>query len=184
MFGPAWPEWGDDELRQIRQPIDFVGVNYYLQLVVVDDLSAGPARARIVVIPNRPRTATDWEIYPAGLTETLQWVKDRYGDLPQYITENGAAFDDVLLPNGTVNDRQRVEYISDHLQAARRAIDAGIDLRGYFVWSLLDNFEWQSGYSKRFGIVHVDFDTQRRTPKASGQFYSNVIRTSGAVLEG
>ena len=97
MFGSAWPEWTADELRQIRQPIDFVGVNYYLRLVVCDDPSAGPPRARIVLTPNCPRTATDWEIYPPGLTETLQWVKDRYGDLPHYITENGAAFDDVLL---------------------------------------------------------------------------------------
>jgi beta-glucosidase len=183
MFGSAWPKWGDDELREIRQPIDFVGVNYYLRLVVADDPSAGPAHARIVITPNCPRTATEWEIYPAGLTETLQSVKNRYGDLPQYITENGAAFDDVLLPNGTVNDRQRVEYIRDHLQAARRAIDAGIDLRGYFLWSLLDNFEWQSGFSKRFGIAYVDFETQRRTPKASAQFYSNVIRSNGAVLK-
>jgi beta-glucosidase len=183
MFGQVWPQWSADELRRIRQPIDFVGVNYYLRLVVADDPSAGPTRARIVLTPNCPRTATDWEIYPAGLKETLQWVKDRYGDLPQYITENGAAFDDVLLPNHTINDGQRVEYLSDHLQAARRAIDAGINLRGYFLWSLLDNFEWQSGYSKRFGIVHVDFESQRRIPKASARFYSEVIRTNGAALE-
>jgi beta-glucosidase len=183
MFGSAWPDWGDDELREINPPIDFVGVNYYLRLVVADDLSAGPARARIVLTPDCPRTATDWEIYPAGLMQTLQWVKNRYGDLPQYITENGAAFDDVLLPNCTVNDRERVEYIRDHLQAARRAIGAGIDLRGYFLWSLLDNFEWQSGYSKRFGIAHVDFQAQRRIPKASARFYSDVIRTNGTALE-
>jgi beta-glucosidase len=182
MFGPAWPQWTADELRAIHQPIDFLGVNYYLKLDVCDDPNAGPSRARIVLDSSRPRTATDWEIYPAGLTETLQWVKDRYGDLPQYITENGAAFDDVLLPNGAVDDCPRVEYLRDHLVAARQAIDAGIDLRGYFLWSLLDNFEWQSGYSKRFGIVHVDFDTQRRTPKASSRFYSNVIRSNGAVL--
>ena len=88
-----------------------------------------------------------------------------------------------VLPNGAINDRQRVEYLHDHLRAAQQAIDAGVDLRGYFLWSLLDNFEWQSGYSKRFGIVHVDFDTQQRTPKASSQFYSDVIRTNGAALE-
>ena len=183
MFGAAWPEWTTEELQQIRQPIDFVGVNYYLRLVVCDDPEAGPARARAVPQPNCPRTATDWEIYPQGLVEILQWVKDRYGNLPLYITENGAAFDDVLQPNGTVDDRQRVEYLRDHLQAARRAIEAGIDLRGYFVWSLLDNFEWQSGYSKRFGIVYVDFETQRRMPKASARFYSDVIRSNGAVLK-
>jgi beta-glucosidase len=184
MFGSAWHEWTADELRQVRQPIDFVGVNYYLKLDVCDDSNAGPPRARIVLTPSCPRTATDWEIYPQGLTKTLTWIKATYGDLPQYITENGAAFDDVLLPNGTVNDRRRVEYLGDHLQAARRAIEAGIDLRGYFLWSLLDNFEWQSGYSKRFGIVHVDFESQRRVPKTSAQFYGEVIRTNGLMLEG
>jgi beta-glucosidase len=182
MFGPAWPQWTADELRQVRQPIDFVGVNYYLKLDVCDDPQAGPPRARIVLTPNCPRTATDWEIYPPGLTAILEWIKSRYGDLPLYITENGAAFDDAVLPNGAINDRPRVQYLHDHLRAARQAIDAGVDLRGYFLWSLLDNFEWQSGYSKPFGIVHVDFDTQRRTPKASSQFYSNVIRSNGAVL--
>jgi beta-glucosidase len=183
MFGSAWHEWTAEELRQVRQPIDFVGVNYYLKLDVCNDPQAGPPRARIVLTPNCPRTATDWEIYPPGLTNILKWIKSRYGDLPLYITENGAAFDDTALANGAISDHRRVEYLHDHLLAARRAIDAGVDLRGYFLWSLLDNFEWQSGYSKRFGVVHVDFDTQRRTPKASSQFYSSVIRSNGAVLK-
>jgi beta-glucosidase len=183
MFGASWPGWTTDELRTIAEPIDFVGVNYYLRLVACDDPTAGPARARIVVDPNCARTATDWEIYPDGLLETLTWVKARYGEVPLYITENGAAFDDVLLPNGSVDDSERVQYLHKHLQAARRAIDAGIDLRGYFLWSLLDNFEWQSGYSKRFGVVYVDFPTQQRVPKSSADFYRNVIRTHGAVLD-
>lgn len=183
MFGPAWPQWTLDELRQVRQTIDFVGVNYYLKLDVCDDSRAGPPRAKIVLTPNCSRTATDWEIYPPGLTGILEWIKSRYGDLPLYITENGAAFDDAVLPDGTVNDRSRVEYVHDHLRAARQAIEAGIDLRGYFLWSLLDNFEWQSGYSKRFGIAYVDFETQRRIPKVSARFYSEVIRTNGAALE-
>jgi beta-glucosidase len=183
MFGTAWPAWTTDELQQINQPLDFVGINYYLRLVVRDDPSAGPARARAVRQVNCPHTATDWEMYPQGLTDTLQWVKSRYGDVPQYITENGAAFNDVLPPNGDVFDPQRVEYLQSHLLAARRAIHDGVDLRGYFVWSLLDNFEWQSGYSKRFGIVYVDFETLQRVPKAAARFYSDVIRTNGAPLE-
>ncbi len=182
MFGPAWPVWTAEELQQIHAPIDFVGVNYYLRWIVCDDAAAGPARARIITQPNCPRTATDWEIYPNGLLEILQWVRSRYGNLPLYITENGAAFDDVLLPNGSIDDRPRVEYVHGHLKAARQAIDAGINLRGYFVWSLLDNFEWQAGYSKRFGIVYVDFDTQRRIPKASARWYSHVVQTNGAAL--
>ncbi len=184
MFGDAWPEWHPDDLAGVRQPIDFLGINYYLRLVVRDDPSAGPARARPVPQPNCPHTAMGWEIYPQGLCDTLQWLKDRYGDLPLYVTENGAAFDDVPQPNGSVHDPQRVQYLEDHLCAARRAIGAGgVDLRGYFVWSLLDNFEWQCGYSKRFGIVYVDFETQRRVPKSSARFYTDVIRTNGVVLE-
>ena len=183
MFGAAWPAWTTDELRQIRQPLDFVGINYYLRLVVRDDPSAGPARARAVRQPNCPHTAMDWEIYPQGLTDILQWVHDRYGKVPLYITENGAAFDDQIQPNGGIQDTQRVQYLTDHLRAARRAIDIGVDLRGYFVWSLFDNFEWQQGYSKRFGIVHVDFETQQRVPKSSARFYDEVVRTNGVALE-
>jgi beta-glucosidase len=183
MFGAAWPDWTKDELREVARPIDFVGVNYYLRLVVRDDPTAGPARARAVVEPNCPRTAMGWEIYPQGLTDILVWIKSRYGDLPVYITENGAAYDDVPRPNGDVVDIPRVEYLRDHLRAARRALDAGVDLRGYFAWSLFDNFEWQQGYSKRFGIVYVDFESQRRVAKSSAKFYRDVIRTAGGALE-
>ena len=116
-------------------------------------------------------------------TDTLDGSASRYGDLPLYITENGAAFDDIPQPDGSVNDVERVKYLKEHLQAAGQALRAGVDLRGYFVWSLFDNFEWQHGYSKRFGIVRVDFPTQRRIPKASARFYSQVIRTAGANLE-
>jgi beta-glucosidase len=183
MFGPSWPNWSDGELARVRQPIDFVGVNYYLRLVVGDEPDGGPARARPVRQTSCPHTAMGWEIYPQGLTDTLVWLKQRYGDVPQYITENGAAFDDILEPNLAVKDVSRVEYLKDHLVAARRAIEAGVELRGYYLWSLLDNFEWQCGYSKRFGIVHVDFESQRRIPKESARFYSNVIRSNGKTLD-
>jgi beta-glucosidase len=183
MFGPAWPAIDAADAALIQTPIDFVGINYYLRLYVADDAAAGPPRARIVDAPNCPRTATGWEIHPAGLVDTLRSVRDRYGDKPLYITENGAAIDDLPEPNGSVVDTGRVEYIRDHLRAARTAIDLGINLRGYFVWSLLDNFEWSSGFSKRFGIVRVDYETQRRTPKSSARFYAKVIRSNGAALE-
>jgi beta-glucosidase len=184
IFGAAWPHWTDEELRQVRQPIDFVGVNYYLRLVVRDDPSAGAARARAVPQKNCPYTAMEWEIYPQGLTDTLLWLRERYGEIVLYITENGAAFDDLWNGSALADDPQRVEYLRSHLRAARDATAAGVDLRGYFVWSLLDNFEWQCGYSKRFGIVYVDFATQRRIPKASAKFYSDVIRSGGAILNG
>jgi beta-glucosidase len=183
MFGPAWREWTADEVGKIRQPIDFLGINYYLRLVVCDDPTCGIACAQAVTLTDASYTAMGWEIYPDGLTEILTWIKQRYGDLPLYITENGAAFDDDPQPNGAIDDIQRVQYLNEHLRAAGRAIEAGVDLRGYFVWSLLDNFEWQCGYSKRFGIVQVDFESQRRTPKASARFYSNVIRSNGGNIE-
>ena len=121
-----------------------------------------------------------WEVYPAGLTDILCWVRDRYGPIPLYITENGAAFrDPAAAKRGRIDDPRRVDYFRSHLRAALDAIDAGVDLRGYFAWSLLDNFEWTHGYSKRFGLIHVDFATQRRTVKASGEFYRGVIERNG-----
>jgi beta-glucosidase len=111
-------------------------------------------------------------------------VRDRYGDIPLYVTENGAAFDDPATVTGSVlEDPPRVSYFREHLRAAHDAIAAGVPLKGYFAWSLLDNYEWSYGYSKRFGIVHVDFATQRRTPKRSARFYADVVRTNGGALE-
>ncbi len=184
LYGEAWSDWTAEELAQVSQPIDFVGINYYLRLVAADDPSGGPPRAKAVRQPQSEYTAMDWEVYPAGLTEILKWVASRYGNVPLYITENGVALDDVVAPKGVLDDTRRVQYMNSHLKAAREAIGTGVDLRGYFVWSLLDNFEWQSGFSKRFGIVRVDFETQQRVPKASARFYTDVIRTNGGALGG
>lgn len=181
-FGPAWPRDCDADLAQIRQPIDFVGVNYYSRGVVRPDPEDIPARAARVRQEGRPHTAMDWEVYPQGLTDTLVTVKDRYANPPVYITENGAAFDDPPPVAGQVADPLRVAYLRDHLVAARRALELGVNLRGYFAWSLLDNFEWAYGYTKRFGLVQVDYKTQARTPKASARLYSEVIRSRGAAL--
>ncbi|MGD9635044.1 MAG: GH1 family beta-glucosidase [Pirellulales bacterium] len=183
LFGDAWPTIDREAAAALRQPVDFIGVNYYLRIYVRDDPAAGPSRATVVSPPDRPRTALGWEIYANGLADTLQWVSDRYDNVPQYVTENGAAFDDFPAPDGTINDAARVQYLKEHLQAALQALQAGVRLRGYFVWSLLDNFEWHFGYSKRFGIVRVDYPTQRRTPKASARFYADVIRSRGTALE-
>ena len=183
IFGEAWPGFPQSELDHIRQPIDFLGINYYTRSVTCNDPKALPVRAGRVRQPRHAYTETDWEVYPPGLTNTLVWIKKQYGDIPLYVTENGAAFYDPPTANGgELSDPLRVEYFRTHLRAAREAIRQGVDLRGYFAWSLLDNFEWSLGYSKRFGIVHVDFETQKRTPKASARLYSEVIRTHGAVL--
>jgi beta-glucosidase len=183
IFGPAWPAGSDDELRLMSQPIDFVGVNYYTRSVTRDDPQAWPLQAARVKQPGAVYTETDWEVFPQGLTDTLAWVADRYGKVPLYVTENGAAFRDPEPgADGRIDDAARVEYLRQHLVALHEAIGRGIDVRGYFAWSLLDNLEWSLGFSKRFGIVHVDFRSQARTPKASARFYSDVIASHGAVL--
>lgn len=184
IYAGAWPEFPEHELALINQPVDFIGVNYYKRGVVGDDSSAIPARDGYVRQSQNLHTALDWEVYPPGLTEILQWVKQRYGDVALYVTENGAAFaDPPAAPDRGVEDPLRVEYLHTHLLAAREALAAGVDLRGYYAWSLFDNFEWAEGYTARFGIVHVDFDTLVRTPKRSAHFYAEVVRSNGASLE-
>jgi len=183
IFGEAWPRWPDDEMQFIRQPIDFVGVNYYTRNVTRFDAAAWPLRAAPVRQKQATYTETGWEVFPQGLTDTLSWVKNRYGNPPVYVTENGAAFFDPPRVEGDrLSDPLRVDYYRKHLRAVHDARAAGADVRGYFAWSLLDNFEWSLGYSKRFGIVHVDFESQKRTPKDSAHFYSRVIATRGRCL--
>jgi beta-glucosidase len=183
IFGEAWPDWPDADFALIAQPVDFVGVNYYTRNVTRADANAWPLRAAPVRQPRATYTETGWEVFAQGLTDMLLRVKERYGAVPLYVTENGAAFFDPPTAEGDrVRDPLRIDYLRKHITAVHAALQAGIDLRGYFVWSLLDNMEWSLGYSKRFGIVHVDFATQKRTPKDSARFYSSVIATHGGVL--
>lgn len=182
LFGEAWPAFAATDLEHIQQPVDFLGINYYTRSVTRAEPTALPVRAGRVRQDGSTHTTLDWEVYPQGLTDTLQWVKNRYGDLPLYITENGAAFYDPPVASRLVEDPLRIDYLRDHLRAAHSALRNGVKLRGYFVWSLLDNFEWSGGYSQRFGIVHVDFATQQRTPKASARYYAKLIHTQGAAL--
>ena len=183
IFGAAWHEPPAGDLALISAPIDFLGINYYKRSVTRDDPSALPVREGSVPQPQHVHTALDWEVYPPALLRTLQWVNERYGDLPLYITENGAAFADPNHVSGdVVEDPQRVDYLRAHLRAAAEAIAAGVNLRGYYVWSLLDNYEWAEGFTKRFGIAHVDFDTLKRTLKRSALFYREVIQSHGAVI--
>ena len=184
IFGDAWPRHPAGDLALIRQPIDFVGVNYYTRNVTRFEPTAWPLRAAPIRQERATCTETGWEVYPRALTDTLVWVARRYGNPPIYVTENGAAFyDPPVLDNDRLADPLRVDYYRSHLRAVRDAISAGADVRGYFAWSLLDNFEWSHGYSKRFGIVHVDFDTQKRTAKDSAHFYARVIATRGRALD-
>ena len=163
------------DLEEIAVPIDFLGVNFYQPAVA--RLAAGDGLVGVQELPpDGPTTAMGWRVAPSALTELLLRVKRDYREVPLLITENGASFDDPPVDgDGVVEDPQRVEYLRDHIAAVERAIGAGVDVRGYYVWSLLDNFEWEHGYSSRFGIVGVDFESQRRTPKRSALWYRDLI---------
>lgn len=183
VFGDAWPDFPADDFKLTRQPVDFVGINYYTRAVVKHDADAYPLKSVAQLQPNKTYTETGWEVFEQGLSDTLNWFKDRYGNLPIYITENGSAFYDPPVAEGdVVNDPLRVSYLRKHLQALHRSIEAGINVKGYYAWSLMDNLEWSLGFSKRFGLHHVDFATQKRTPKASAKLYAQVIASNGTVL--
>jgi beta-glucosidase len=175
LFRSIWPEIGQRDMEIIASPTDFMGVNFY-NPDYVESGPEPPLYSRGVKPPNLPRTAMDWIIEPSGLTDTVTRINTDYGDVwkAQYIFENGAAFDDWLL-HGEVDDRKRALYIHDHLAALHKAIDDGVPVKGYFVWSLMDNFEWAEGYSRRFGIIYVDYKTQERTIKRSGRWYAEVV---------
>ena len=194
---PALIEPGD--MRTICAPIDFLGLNYYCPHYVrigdPDDLRVGesPLAGYPGVVnylpPEVPRTVMGWLIEPDGLYDTLRALDREAPRLPVYITENGCAADDYVTPEGDVNDLERIAYLEGHLDAAWRAIQDGVNLSGYFHWSLMDNFEWARGYQRRFGLYYVDFGTQRRLPKRSAAVYAQIARTNslpggvGAVPE-
>ncbi|WP_028565716.1 GH1 family beta-glucosidase [Salinispora tropica] len=183
------------DLATIAAPLDLVGINYYSRHVVAAPTAAAPPEpywrtpscwpgsedVRFVA-RGMPVTDMDWEIDPSGLVETLQRVYEEYTDLPLYVTENGSAFVDAVV-DGKVDDPDRVAYFEAHLRAAHQAIAAGVPLRGYFAWSLMDNFEWAWGYTKRFGMIHVDYRSQARTLKSSGRWYAETIRRNGLAAQ-
>ena len=169
----------DGDLDVIAAPLDFCGVNYYETKTVVSDLDEPYHLATVLpavsLRPDGPLTANGIDARPAGLGRILRRVRDEYPPIPLYITESGAPFHDYVNPEGKVNDPQRVRYLADHLAETLDAISDGVDVRGYFVWSLLDNFEWADGYSKRFGLFFVEFGTQARIAKSSAAWYRRLI---------
>jgi len=191
-------DWGfvhEGDLKDIHQPLDLLGINYYTTSVArkwdgvslrdLEDGHQGSENTPWVGVDDvdfvrelGPRTEMGWLVDPAGLTELLVRTARTYPDLPLLVTENGAAFADSVDADGQVRDSQRVDYVSAHLAAIMDAIDAGADVRGYQLWSLLDNFEWAWGYTRRFGVVRVDYDTQARIVKDSAKFYADVIRAN------
>ncbi|MCQ4213689.1 GH1 family beta-glucosidase [Streptomyces longispororuber] len=188
-----WSFVRDGDVKEIHQPLDFLGVNYYSPTLVsggANESSHGSdghgnsahspwpgAKDVAFHLTPGPTTAMGWSVDPTGLNELLLRLDADFPDLPLMITENGAAFDDYVNPQGEVNDPDRIAYLEGHLAAVHRAIQAGVDIRGYFLWSLLDNFEWGYGYSKRFGAVYVDYPTGKRIPKASAHWYGKVARS-------
>ncbi|HLW03470.1 MAG TPA: GH1 family beta-glucosidase [Ktedonobacterales bacterium] len=185
LFGekaiPA-PRVESDDFAIIQAPIDFLGVNYYSRKVVhapdtADSLKVALGFDEVAQVPGAAYTSmgAGWEVYPDGLTDLLVRLKRDYGPRAIIITENGAAFDDCWDGGCQINDVQRLAYVRDHIHALGRALAQNVPVRGYFLWSLLDNFEWGEGYSKRFGMVYVDYETQRRIVKASGRWYGNFV---------
>lgn len=166
-----WPEIYPDDMAIIAHPIDFLGVNFYTRAIYQAD-----EEEKFSQMPPHgvPITDMGWEIYPQAFTDLLLDLNNKYKLPPVYITENGAAMPDKMLDN-EVKDQDRVNYYQGHLFAVDKAIQGGVDIQGYFAWSLMDNFEWAEGYLKRFGIVYVDYHTQQRTIKSSGKAYSNLI---------
>ena len=190
-----WSFIQDGDLKEIHQPIDVLGVNYYSTTSVglwdgrseranadghkPSTGTAWPGSENVVEFHEQagPYTEMGWNIAPEGLHELLLSLSEQFPDIPLMVTENGASFADVVAEDGSVPDAERVDYLQRHLTASHRALSDGVDLRGYFVWSLLDNFEWGYGYAKRFGIVRVDFDTLERTLKDSAKWYRQLART-------
>jgi beta-glucosidase len=170
----------DGDLAIIAAPTDFAGVNHYQRVIASHDDSQPFG---VLEVPAEPATTSfGWSVIPASLTAVLTRVSREFTPLPVYVTENGASYDDYVDPNGDVVDTERVDYLRGYLGAAAEAIEAGVDLRGYYAWSFLDNFEWAEGYSKRFGLVWVDYRTQERIPKLSAHWYRRLITEHQAAV--
>lgn len=182
LFGTLVPEVKPGDMAVISRRLDFLGVNYYTRAVVQHDPQGDILQLQNVRVETSEHTEMGWEVYPPGLYELLMRLHRDYKVPALFVTENGAAFEDKVTPEGKIHDERRLNYLREHLLQAHRAIQEGVPLKGYFVWSLLDNFEWGYGYTKRFGLVYVDYSTQRRIIKDSGWWYCRCIAENGVIL--
>ncbi len=178
LYGDSMPEIGENDFRLISQPTDFLGIDYFTRAVVQYDPASPPLQAQLVIPTGAKVTGTGREIYPQGLYDILLRVHQEYAPPRILITENGAAFPDSVT-DGRVEDPDREAFLHEHILEAHRALQDGVPLAGYSVWSLLDNFEWQYGYEPRFGLIYVDYATQDRIIKSSGRWYAEVTRENG-----
>jgi beta-glucosidase len=175
-FGEPMDFIKSGDMERITEPVDFIGVNYYTRNIARATDVGEDKNAKRTVLRGDEITEMDWEVYPQGLYNILGRLHFDYRFPAIYITENGAAFQDLVDNDGQINDQERLSYIKRHLEMVQNALEIGVPIKGYFVWSMLDNFEWAHGYSKRFGIVYVDYKTQQRILKSSGKWYQNFIR--------
>lgn len=176
------PEQEEGDLKITAEPIDFLGINNYTRVLVEASGSEDDFMGNPINPPGKEYTEMGWEVYPEGLYELLTRVHRDYGPLPLYVTENGAAFPDQLTAQGEIDDPRRINYLQTYLLACWKAIDEGVPLKGYYAWTLMDNFEWAFGYGKRFGLIYVDYPTQKRYLKNSAHWYKKVIARNGLEL--
>ena len=174
-FGSAAPAIAPGDMELIAQRTDFLGVNYYFPESVADAPGAGPLGLRVVQDDDVERTAFGWEVDPGGMVTLLERIHRDYRPGPIYLTENGSTYDDVLEADGRIDDVERRSYLQRHLAALNLALGLGVPVKGYFYWSLIDNFEWAEGYARRFGLAYVDYATQQRRLKSSGQWYQSFL---------
>lgn len=190
-LGNRLPHISDEDRRLILGSSDFFGLNHYTTMYAADAPeqteikgifgnggTSADQKVSLSVSPEWNLTEMNWAVVPSGCRKLLHWISERFGNPPIFITENGCAYKDIEV-DGKIDDQNRIHYLHDYLKEILQAMQEGVDVRGYFVWSLMDNFEWASGYSKQFGIIHVNPDTMERTPKASAFWYTNVIRNNG-----
>ncbi|MBI3150658.1 MAG: beta-glucosidase [Chloroflexi bacterium] len=184
FIGPHQPNVKAGDVELIHQPMDYFGLNYYNTDVVSYDVFAGLNKARITPYSSAGWGQTDmkWGIHPAGLKNELMHIKENYGNPKMYVTENGCAMPDVPDENEFVADWERIHYIKSHIQSLHEAIQEGVNVQGYFVWSVFDNFEWERGYGPRFGLVRVNYETQERIPKQSAHWFSKIIKQNAVTI--
>ena len=181
-LGADVPEITPAEMRIISTPIDFFGLNVYTGNIVAPDETSAEGFREVEYSPTYPRTAMGWPITPSCIYWGLKFLAENYHIPRFYVTENGAAFDDAPGPDGVVKDPRRISYLRDHIAWMHRALAEGVNLSGYFVWSLLDNFEWQDGHSRRFGLVYTDYADQKRIPKSSARWYKKLAEKNEVLL--
>ncbi|MCC6070390.1 GH1 family beta-glucosidase [Massilia sp. GCM10020059] len=176
QVGDAAPSVLPGDMEAIAVPTDFLGVNYYFPETIADAPGAAPLGSRVLAPASVETTALGWEVAPQGMTELLARIENDYHPGDMYITENGSCYDDQVDGSGEVNDTDRRRYLQRHLGALKDAVASGVKVKGYFAWSLIDNFEWAEGYLRRFGLVHIDYATQQRRLKASGKWYRAFLK--------